>query len=133
MSSYLELAEADLSEAEFVATVAERADCLILLDVNNVYVSARNHGFDAHAYLDAIPRTRVGQIHLAGHSAHGALLIDTHDHPVCEEVWALYRYAVNRFGDVATLLERDAELPPWQELVAELERARTICSQARAA
>jgi hypothetical protein len=125
-SSYVTFAASDLSEAEFLAEVARRADCGILLDVNNVYVSCTNHGWDADAYLATIPPERVGQIHLAGHSDHGAHLLDTHDQPVCDAVWSLYGEASRRFGAVATMIERDDHIPPLAELVGELERARAI-------
>ncbi len=127
-SSYVTFAASQLSEAEFLAEVARRADCGILLDVNNVYVSSTNHGWDPAAYLAAIPTERVGQIHLAGHSDHGSHLLDTHDHPICEAVWALYGDAVARFGAVTTMVERDDHIPPLEELVDELDRARQIAS-----
>ena len=117
-----------LTEWEFLAEVAHRADCLILLDVNNVYVSAFNHGFDADVYLAGIPAERVQQIHLAGHSHCGDTIIDTHDAPVIDPVWALYRRAVERLGPVSTMIERDDRIPPLAELLAELERARTIAA-----
>jgi len=106
--------------------VADRADCGILLDINNIYVSAFNHGFDPRAYLAAIPRERVWQFHLAGHSNEGFCIIDTHDHPVIDPVWDLYRAAVERFGAVSTMIERDANVPPLAELLAELDQARAV-------
>ena len=127
-SSYVTFAASHIAEAEFLAEVARRADCGILLDVNNVYVSSRNHGWDPRAYLAALPVERVGQIHLAGHTDHGEFLLDTHDRPVCEEVWALYAVASARFGDVSTMIERDDDLPPLGELVAELDRARAVAA-----
>jgi uncharacterized protein (UPF0276 family) len=128
-SSYAIAAGGALDEADFLAEVARRADCGILLDVNNVWVSCRNHGWDPGAYLAALPPERVGQLHLAGHTRNGALLIDTHDQPVAPEVWALYAEAVRRFGAVATCLERDDHLPPFDELVVEVVRAReAACS-----
>lgn len=133
VTSYLEFKHREMSEWEFVSEIAERADCSILLDVNNVFVSAHNHGFDPRQYVEAIPPSRVGQMHLAGHSASGPLLIDTHDHPVPESVWALYGHAVRRFGPVATMIERDDAIPPLPELVGELGRARAICKGALAA
>jgi uncharacterized protein len=123
-SSYATFAAGELGEAEFLAQLAARADCGILLDINNVHVSCRNHGWDPAAYLAAIPAERVGYLHLAGHSREGDLLIDTHDHAVCDEVWALYRGAVRRLGAVATCLERDDHIPPLAELIGELARAR---------
>ncbi|TDI46093.1 MAG: DUF692 domain-containing protein [Acidobacteria bacterium] len=125
-SSYLTFAASSLSESDFLAEVAKRADCGILLDVNNVYVSSVNHRFDPVAYLDAIPRDRVWQFHLAGHSDHGAYLLDTHDHPVADPVWNLYRHAVGRFGAVSTLVEWDAKIPEWDVLEAESLRAREL-------
>lgn len=124
VSTYLELADSMMPECEFVAEVAERADCALLLDVNNVFVSAYNHGFSAEAYIDAIPIHRVQQFHLAGHTDHGTYLHDTHDHPVRDEVWALYRHAVRRFGAVATLIEWDDRIPGLARLVAEADTAR---------
>ena len=115
-----------LTEWEFLAEIARRADCLILLDVNNIYVSAVNHEFDPLTYLDAIPAERVQQIHLAGHENHGDYLIDTHDHPVSDPVWELYAHAVRRFGAVSTMIERDDHIPPLAELVGELEQARAV-------
>ena len=123
-STYVELAGAELGEAAFLAELARRADCGLLLDLNNVWVSCQNHGWDPDAYLAAIPGERIGYVHLAGHVREGALLIDTHDQPVCDEVWALYARAARRFGPLATLLERDDHIPPYDELVAELGRAR---------
>jgi uncharacterized protein (UPF0276 family) len=126
VSSYVAFAHSVMPEWEFLAAVAERADCGILLDVNNVYVSSVNHGFDPSAYLAGVPVGRVGQIHLAGHSNHGTHLLDTHDAPVCAEVWDLYRAAVRRFGRVSTLVEWDDQLPPVEDVLAEAERARAV-------
>jgi len=126
VSSYLSFRHSTMSEWDFLAAVADRADCGILLDVNNVFVSSFNHDFDALAYLDAVPRERVWQFHLAGHSDRGDYLLDTHDHPVRPEVWALYAEACLRFGRVSTLLERDDHIPELPELLLELEQARTI-------
>ncbi len=130
VSSYLAYQADAMPEWEFVARVAERADCGILLDVNNVFVSAHNHGFDAERYLAAIPPERVFQIHLAGHSEQGAMKIDTHDHAVCDEVWALFEMAVRRLGPVSTLIEWDDRIPEFEVLVAEAARARAILSTA---
>ena len=124
VSSYLTYTHSTLAEWEFLGAVAERADCGLLLDVNNVYVSAANHGFDAEAYLVGLPAERVGQIHLAGHSDMGAYLFDTHDGPVIEPVWDLYRRAVRRFGRVSTLVEWDDRIPALDVVRAEAERAR---------
>lgn len=126
VSSYVSFEGDEMREWEFIAELARRADCELLLDVNNVYVSSRNHGFDARRFIDAMPRERVRQIHLAGHEDHGDHLIDTHDHPVCEAVWELYAYTVQRLGVVPTMIERDDHIPPLAELMAELDRARAI-------
>jgi uncharacterized protein (UPF0276 family) len=129
VSSYVTFTHATMPEWEFLAAVAEAADCGLLLDVNNVYVSAVNHGFSAEEYLAGLPLGRVGQIHLAGHTDAGTHLVDTHDHPVPEPVWALYRLAVQRFGPVATLVEWDDRIPTFEDLVAEANHARTIESE----
>ena len=128
-SSYVTFTASHIPEAEFLAEVARRADCGILLDVNNVYVSSTNHGWDAAAYLAALPIERVGQIHLAGHSDHGTHLLDTHDHPVCDAVWALYGDAVARFGAVSAMIERDDHIPEIAELLGELDHARQIADK----
>jgi len=126
VSSYLTYAESTLSEWDFLAEIAQRADCGILLDINNVFVSSKNHGFDPFEYLSAIPVDRVGQYHLAGHSDFGEYLLDTHDAAVCDEVWGLYREAVRRFGLVSTLIEWDEKIPELEVLVAESRKARTM-------
>jgi uncharacterized protein (UPF0276 family) len=126
VSSYVAFRGSTMPEWEFVAGVAERADCGILLDINNVYVSARNHGFDARAYLAAIPPDRVGQFHLAGHSDRGTYLFDTHDAPVADAVWDLYAAAVRRFGRVPALIEWDEHVPALERLVEESRAAATI-------
>jgi uncharacterized protein (UPF0276 family) len=125
-SSYLAFDGASMTEWEFLAAMTKRTGCELLLDLNNVYVSATNHGFDAHAFLDAIPAGRVRQIHLAGHSQGRDLLIDTHDSPVIDGVWALYARAMSRLGPVATMIERDANIPPLDELLQELTIARSL-------
>jgi len=130
-SSYLRVAGADMTEWEFLAELARRADCGILLDVNNVFVSAHNHGFDARAYLAAIPGERVGQIHLAGHSQEGSLLIDTHDNHVRDEVWQLYAETIARIGPRATMIEWDAAVPGFAVLEEELDRARAQAHRAQ--
>jgi len=130
VSSYVTFRDSRLSEWDFLRAVAEEADCLILLDVNNIYVSSINHEFDPREYLAAIPVERVQQIHLAGHQNHGDYLIDTHDHPVPDPVWALYADAVRRFGRVATMIERDANIPPLAELQDELMAARRTADAA---
>ncbi|MBK8754004.1 MAG: DUF692 domain-containing protein [Candidatus Competibacteraceae bacterium] len=135
-SSYLQYMESALPEWEFLAELAQRSGCGILLDVNNIYVSARNHGFDASAYLQAIPRSMVQEIHLAGFMVNrfddGEILIDTHNQPVCPAVWALYRQAVQRFGRIPTLIEWDTDVPELAVLVAEAERANTILEERHA-
>jgi len=133
VSSYITFAESEMDEWTFVREVAERADCWLLLDVNNVFVSSFNHGFDPARYIEAIPKDRVVQFHLAGHSEAGTHKIDTHDQPVCEEVWSLYSEICHHFGPVSTLIERDANFPPFGELMAELDRARTVAAAARLA
>ena len=126
VSSYLTYQASEMSEWEFLREVAQRADCAILLDINNIYVSSVNHGFDPLAYLHAIPKSRVRQFHLAGHSDLGGHLIDTHDHPIVEPVWNLYGAAVAHFGTVPTMIERDDNIPELGELVAELDIAREL-------
>jgi len=128
VSSYVAFAHSEMSEADFVAAVAETADCLLLVDINNIYVSAHNHGFDPYRYLERLPPARVWQLHLAGHTRSGSMLIDTHDQPVAEGVWGLYREALRRFGPVTTMIERDDNIPPLPELVNELSRAREIAA-----
>jgi uncharacterized protein (UPF0276 family) len=126
VSSYAAFRESEMPEWEFLAEVARRADCGILLDVNNVYVSARNHGFDPHAYLAGVPAERVGQVHLAGHSDRGRYLLDTHDEEVPAAVWELHRETVRRIGPVSTLVEWDDRVPPLERLVQESRRAAAI-------
>jgi uncharacterized protein len=118
ISSYMQYRASRMSEAEFVAAVANEADCGILLDINNVYVNAFNHHFDSKSYLEVLPAGRIAQFHLAGHRDCGTYLLDTHDHPVCDEVWGLYGQAVNRFGPLATLIEWDDRIPSFPELAA---------------
>lgn len=129
VSSYVTWQGSQVDEWEFLTAIAEAADSLLLVDVNNIYVSSQNHGFDPLSYLDALPAERVRQFHLAGHSYNGELIIDTHDHPVPDPVWSLYAEAVSRFGEVATMIERDADIPPLPELLAELEQARRVAGQ----
>ena len=128
VSSYVTYAASELSEWDFIAELSRRADCDILLDVNNVYVSAFNHGFDAGAFLRALPRERVRQFHLAGHTHKGSHIIDTHDHRIVPDVWSLYAEAVRLFPGVPTMIERDADIPPYAELLAELDVARGIAA-----
>jgi uncharacterized protein (UPF0276 family) len=131
VSTYLE-ARAPMREWEFVSAVAEEADCDLLVDVNNIYVSSRNQRFDPVRYLRALPPGRVRQFHLAGHSDCGDYCIDTHDHPVCDAVWELYREAVQLFGDVPAMIERDDRIPPLDELMDELALARNFAAAASA-
>jgi len=126
VSSYLTYRPSEMSEWAFYRAVVEEADCLMLLDVNNIHVSAVNHGFDPLEYLDAIPADRVWQIHLAGHSDYGDYLVDTHDQPIVPAVWELYEEAVARFGAVSAMIERDDNFPPLSELLGELEQVRDI-------
>lgn len=128
LSSYVTYQDSRVPEWEFLTAVAERADCLILLDVNNIYVSSINHGFLPTEYLAGVPAERVQQFHLAGHTrnATGRILVDTHDQPVPGDVWELYAEAVRRFGPVSTMIERDDNIPPLAELLAELDQARQI-------
>lgn len=129
-SSYVTFDGSTLSEAAFLAELCTLTDCGLLLDVNNVYVSATNHGFDAATYLGEIPQDRVSQIHLAGHSAGHELLIDTHDRPVPHCVWTLYERAITRFGPVATMIERDDDIPKLEDLLIEVDVARVISNLA---
>jgi hypothetical protein len=129
-STYLELASSTMSEPEFLARMADEADCGLLLDVNNVYVSCFNHGWDAEAYVDAIPPERVAYFHLAGHTSKGTHVIDTHSDHVADAVWALYARAVRRIGPRSTLLEWDADIPAFEVLEAELRKARACRDEA---
>lgn len=129
VSSYFDYDASTMPEWEFVAAVAEQSDSLILLDINNVYVSGFNHDFDAHTYLQAMPVSRVRQFHLAGHLNLGTHIIDTHDHPIIDAVWSLYKDALRRFGPVATMIERDDHIPPLPELLSELDIARALASE----
>jgi uncharacterized protein (UPF0276 family) len=127
VSSYLQFANAQMTEWEFLQALADRAGCGLLLDVNNVYVSSRNHGFDAREYIAHIDPRHVREIHLAGHSVntHGdfSILIDTHSRPVSDAVWELYAFTIARLGRVATLIEWDTDIPPLAVLVAQAKRA----------
>jgi uncharacterized protein (UPF0276 family) len=131
VSSYVAFRASELPEWEFLAEVARRADCGILLDVNNVLVSARNHGFSAETYVDALPDDRIGQLHLAGHSDAGSYLFDSHVGPVPDAVWALYQRVLQRVGPVPTLVEWDEAVPPFDVVAAEAGRAAALESQAR--
>lgn len=129
VSSYLTFTHSHLTEWEFLSELCARADCLLLLDVNNVFVNAHNHGFDARDFLRGVPPERVAQIHLAGHRTRGPLLLDTHDQPIREEVWALYREAIARCGPVPTLVEWDDHIPALEQLVAVARRADAITAE----
>lgn len=122
-SSYLEFTQDTWAEWDFLSTLAQEADCALLIDVNNIYVSAFNHGFDPKEYLDGIPADRVVQHHLAGHTNRGTHIIDTHNDHVIDEVWELYRCAYGRFGSVSTLLEWDADIPDFDVVHAEALKA----------
>jgi hypothetical protein len=132
VSSYITYRSSEMTEWDFLRAVCERADCDILLDVNNIYVSSINHEFDPREYLAAVPVARVRQFHLAGHEDHGDYIVDTHDHPIVDPVWALYAEAVRRFPDVSTMIERDDNIPPLDELLVELDEARAIARRALA-
>jgi len=126
VSSYLTYQDSVMTEWEFLTAIAEQADCLLLLDINNIYVSASNHGFDPMNYINHVPVERVYQFHLAGHTMNGEIIVDTHDQPVIDPVWKLYASAVRRFGAVSTMIERDDNIPPLPDLMAELGQARAI-------
>lgn len=134
VSSYMEFKDSTIPEWEFLAAVSARSGCGILLDVNNIYVSAKNHGFQATDYIDAIPADKVGEIHLAGHSVQvyedQAVLVDTHDAPVCDDVWALFEVTLRRIGPCPTLIEWDSELPPLGVLLAEAQKAQNMIDKA---
>lgn len=126
VSSYVSYSDSQMSEAEFLREVVERADCHILLDINNIYVSSYNHNFDPFTYLTAMPAERVYQFHLAGHTHENNLIIDTHDQPIADPVFELYEAAVKHFGRVSTMIERDDNIPPLSELLSELEQVKNI-------
>lgn len=126
VSSYVQFADSEMSEWEFVSAVCEEADCGLLFDVNNVYVSSRNHGFDPLDYFDGVPAHRVRQYHLAGHADKGGWLLDDHAHPIPDAVMALYREAIRRFGSHPAILEWDQDVPPLAELLGESHRARVV-------
>jgi uncharacterized protein (UPF0276 family) len=126
ISTYLRFRAAAMTEWEFLAAVAEQADCGILLDINNIYVNSRNHRFDPRLYLAGVPADRVAQFHLAGHQDHGDVVIDTHDHPVPDPVWSLFFDAVQRFGPVPAVIERDARIPEFTVLLGEAHLAQRL-------
>ncbi len=126
VSSYVDYRASEMTEWEFLSEVAKKADCLILLDINNIFVNAFNHGFNVLDYLDGVPAKRVQQFHIAGHDNCETHIIDTHDHTIIDDVWKLYEEAVVRFSDVATLIERDANIPDIPELLKEVDYAKQI-------
>lgn len=126
VSSYVTFSSSTMTEWEFLSELLKAADCYILLDINNIYVSSFNHGFDVMDFINGIPVERVKQFHLAGHTNNGDHIIDTHDHDVIEPVWELYEKALQRFGPVSTMIERDDHIPPLADLMQELTRARQI-------
>ena len=130
VSSYAEFHASEMTELEFLSEVVELADCGILLDVNNIYVSSQNHNFDPYDYLNNIPHHRVGQIHIAGHSKFEKYILDTHSDHVTAEVWRLYRRAVARCGAVSTLIEWDDDIPTWDVLSEEAAKARALRTEA---
>ena len=129
VSSYLTYNNSEMSEWEFLNEVFRLSGCNILLDINNIYVSARNHDFRSEEYIDGIDKDSVWQFHLAGHTDYGNYVIDTHDHDICDPVWELYRYALRRFGPISTMIERDDHIPPFPELYAELQIAKKIAEE----
>ncbi|MGE3680201.1 MAG: DUF692 domain-containing protein [Bdellovibrionales bacterium] len=129
VSSYINFKHSEMTEWDFLGEISKQADCGILLDINNVYVNSVNHKFDPVAYLKALPSDRIGQIHLAGHSRQGEILVDTHDAPVCNEVWDLFRVAVKLFGPISTMIEWDDKIPDFLRLKAEADKAEQIMSK----
>ena len=129
-SNYLRFAVSSIPEPEFLAAVVRRTDCGLLCDVNNIYVTSRNFGQDPVAYLEKLPPEAVNEIHLAGHTHNGSHIVDTHDHAIVAGVWDLYAEAVRLFPGVPTMIERDADIPPYAELLAELDQARAIAAHA---
>ncbi len=126
VSSYVRYEASEMSEWEFLSRLSAESDCLLLLDVNNIYVNSVNHHFDAEEFIRGIPVERVAQLHLAGHERQESFIIDTHDAPVADPVWALYRRTCERLGPVSTMIERDANIPPLRELLEELAVARDM-------
>jgi uncharacterized protein (UPF0276 family) len=129
VSSYVQFSHSEMSEWEFIAELTRRTGCWLVFDVNNVFVSAFNHDFDAHAFIAGVPKERIVQFHLAGHEHNMSHIIDTHDALVCDEVWDLYRTALRHFGPVSAIIERDDHIPPLDELVAELDVARSVAAE----
>lgn len=129
VSSYVQFSHSEMSEWEFIAELTKRTGCWLVFDVNNVFVSAFNHEFDAHAFIAGIPKERIVQFHLAGHEHNMSHIVDTHDALICGEVWDLYRAALRHFGPVSAIIERDDHIPPLVELVAELDQARAVAAE----
>lgn len=129
VSSYVSFKQSELSEWEFICELTKRTGCWLLLDVNNVFVSSFNHEFDALEFINGIPEDRVVQFHMAGHSDHETYIVDTHDAPIRDEVWELYKACQKRFGPVSTIIERDDNIPPLGELLPEIEKIRTIAAE----
>ena len=128
VSSYIEFTDSQLTEWDFLTLIAETADCGILLDINNVYVSGKNHNFDPMTYINAIPPERVYQFHIAGHKDKGTHLLDTHDHDIGKDVWELYRETLKLMPHVSTMIERDDDIPPLEDLLKELETAKAYAT-----
>ena len=131
VSSYVSYSNSEVTEWAFLSAVVERADCQVLLDINNICVSAHNHHFDAMDDVRGVTAARVWQLHLAGHSYNGNLIVDTHDHPVPDPVWSLYEHALDWLGPVSTMIERDDDIPPLSSLLEELALARDFAGAAR--
>jgi uncharacterized protein (UPF0276 family) len=129
VSSYVQFSHSEMSEWEFIAELTKRTGCWLVFDVNNVFVSAFNHDFDAHEFIAGVPKERIVQFHLAGHEHNMSHIVDTHDAIVCDEVWDLYRAALRHFGPVSAIIERDDHIPPLAELVAELDEARAVAAE----
>ena len=129
VSTYVQFGHSEMPEWEFIAELTRQTGCWLIFDVNNVFVSAFNHDYDAATFIDGIPADRVVQFHLAGHEHNMTHIIDTHDAMVCDEVWDLYRAALRRFGQVSTIIERDDKIPPLAEMVAEMQKARAIAAE----
>jgi uncharacterized protein len=129
VSSYVDYVDSAMTEWEFLTTLTEMTDCYLLFDVNNVYVSSFNHGFDAMDFINGVPVDRVQQFHLAGHTNNGTHIVDTHDAAIIEDVWSLYKASVQRFGRVSTLIERDDHYPPLTDLLSECARAKQLVTE----
>jgi uncharacterized protein len=129
ISTYVQFSHSEMTEWEFLSELSRRSGCWLLFDVNNVYVSAFYHGYDPRTFLEGIPADRVVQFHMDGQSHMGTHIVDTHDHPVCDDVWVLYAAALRRFGWVSTIIERDDHTPPLDEIMVEVERTREIAHQ----